>query len=123
MTAILITIHSLFPEINQIYIIYMFVIGMLLNIIYSYILLLIDLKRPQLNNENEISVIQQNDNKLFKYIVTAIICVILWYLQQITKEVQIDADIYIEIAVFLVILLILEFIINKKKDKLYAKIY
>ena len=101
----------------------MFVIGMLLNIIYSYILLLIDLKRPQLNNENEISVIQQNDNKLFKYIVTAIICVILWYLQQITKEVQIDAAIYIEIAVFLVILLILEFIINKKKDKLYAKIY
>ena len=65
MTAILITIHSLFPEINQIYIIYMFVIGMLLNIIYSYILLLIDLKRPQLNNENEISVIQQNDNNCY----------------------------------------------------------
>lgn len=123
MTAILITIHSLFPEINQIYIIYMFVMGMLLNIIYSYILLLIDLKRPQLNNENEISVIQQNDNKLFKYIVTAIICVILWYLQQITKEVQIDIAIYIEIAVFSVILLILEFIINKKKDKLYEKIF
>lgn len=121
--AILITTHYLFPEISLKYLLYMFIIGMLLNIIYSYILLLIDLKRPQLNNENEISVIQQNDNKLLKYIVTAIICVILWYIYQVTKKTSLDIAILIEFIIFSIIWGILEIIINNKKDKLFENIF
>lgn len=122
-TVVLITIYYLFPEIKILYILAMFIVAMLLNVIYSYILLLIDLGRPQLNNESEISVIQQNDNKLFKYIVTAIICVILWYIYQVTKEISMNIAIIIEIAVFSLIILILEVVINKKNDRLFERIY
>jgi hypothetical protein len=90
---------------------------MLLNTIYSYILFFIDLKRPQLNNENDISVLQQNENNLFKYLVTAILCVLLWYLYQVTKELNINTAIIIEIIVCTVIVIILEFIINKKNEE------
>ena len=120
---ILLTIYYLFPEIKGIYILAMFITTMLLNIIYSYILLLIDLKRPELNSESEISIIQQNDNKMFKYIITAIIGVILWYIYQVTKELDLNIAIMIEIGVFSFIIGILEIIINKKKDKLLKNIY
>ena len=123
MIAILITIHYLFPEIGLKYLLYIFIIGMLLNIIYSYILLLIDLKRPQLNNESEISVIQQNDNKLLKYITTVSICVILWYIYQVTKKVSLDISILIEFIILSIIWGILEIILNKKNDELFEKIY
>lgn len=121
--AILATVHWLFPEISLIYLLGIFVISMLLNTIYSYILFFIDLKRPQLNNENDISVLQQNENNLFKYIVTAILCVLLWYLYQVTKELNINTAIIIEIIVCIAIVIILEFIINKKKYKLYDRIF
>ena len=121
--AILATVHWLFPEISLIYLLGIFVISMLLNTIYSYILFFIDLKRPQLNNENDIIVLQQNENNLFKYLVTAILCVLLWYLYQVTKELNINTAIIIEIIVCTVIVIILEFIINKKKYKLYERIF
>lgn len=120
--SVLVTIYYLFPEINYIYLLLMFVIAMLLNIINSYILLLIDLRRPQLNVENEISVVEQNDNKWFKYIVTVGICVILWYLYRITKELSLNMAILIEIIVFSSIVLILEIIIEKNKNKLFERI-
>lgn len=119
---VLITIYYLFPEMSVGYIILLFISGMLLNIINSYVLLLIDLQRPQLNNENEVSVLEQNDNKIFKYIVTVVICVILWYLSEATKELSLNMSILIEIIAFSIIFLILEIIISKKKDALFKNI-
>lgn len=120
--VVIATIHYLFPEITINYLILMFVIGMLLNIINSYILLLIDVKRPQLNSENEVSVVEQNDNKIFKYVVTICICVILWYLYKATEELSLNMSILIEIIVFSVVLLILEVIIAKNKEELFKNI-
>ncbi len=115
-------VHYLIPAIDNLYILLMFIIAMLLNIINSNILLFIDLSRPRLNYENEITIIKQNDNKLFQYILTVVICFILWYLSQITKQLSLNISILIEIIVFSIIVIGMEIIINKKANKLFRKI-
>ena len=120
--VVIATIHYLFPEIEFEYLLLMCIISMLLNIINSYILLLIDLKRPQLSSENEVSVLEQNDNKNFRYVVAVSVCVILWYLSETTKELSLMNSILIEIGVFSVILFVLEVIIAKKKERLFENI-
>lgn len=108
------TIHYLIPAINNLYILLMFVIAMLLNIINTNILLILDLLRPNLNYENEITVIKQNDNKLFQYILTVVSCLIIWYLKEITKETNLNTSIIIEIIVFSIIVIGMEIFISKK---------
>ena len=98
-------------------------IGMLLNVINCCILLLIDLWRPQLNFENEITTVKQNDNNILKYILTVVMCFILWYLKEITKELEINKSILVEGIVFSIILGVIWYIIVRKKEKLFKNIY
>lgn len=120
--VILGTIHYLIPTIDNIYILLMFITAMLLNIINSNILLFVDLLRPRLNYENEIAIIKQNDNKLFQYILTVVCCLIIWYLNEITKELSLNISILIEVILFSIILIGMEIFINKKSNKLFKKI-
>ncbi len=120
--VILGTIHILIPTIENLYILLMFITAMLLNIINSNILLFLDLLRPRLNYENEITVIKQNDNKLFQYILTVASCLIIWYLYEITKELSTNIAILIEIIVFSIIVIGMEIFIHKKANKLFKKI-
>lgn len=122
LVSIIGTIHYLIPEINNIYLLLMFIIAMLLNIINCNILLILDLLRPNLNYENEITVIKQNDNKLFQYILTTVICLILWYLKEVTKELDLNISILIEIIVFSIIVIGMEIFISRKSNKLFKKI-
>lgn len=116
------TIHYLIPAIEFVYVILMFVVGMLLNIINCNILLFLDLLRPSLNYDNDISVVKQNDNKLFQYVLTVIICIVIWYLQEVTKELNLNIAILIEIVVFSLVVVVMEIFINKKNDRLFNKI-
>ena len=120
--VILGTIHCLIPTINNSYILLMFIISMLLNIINSNILLLLDLARPRLNYENEITVIKQNDNKLFQYILTVVMCFIIWYLNEVTKQLNLNIAILIEMIVFSIIVIGMEIFIHEKSNKLFKKI-
>ena len=120
--SVLGTIHYLIPAINISYILLMFITAMLLNIINSNILLFLDLSRPNLNYENDITVIKQNDNKLFQYILTTVSCLVLWYLKEVTKELDINTSILVEIIVFSLIVIGMEVFINKKNNKLFKKI-
>ena len=115
-------IHYIIPAIDNLYILLMFIIAMLLNIINSNILLFIDLSRPRLNYENEVTVIKQNDNKLFQYILTVVICLIIWYLTQVTEELSLNISILIEIIIFSIIVIGMEIFIHKKANKLFKKI-
>lgn len=125
-TIIIVTIlgivHYLIPAIDNIYILSMFVVSMLLNIINSNTLLLLDLLRPNLNYEDEITVIKQNDNKLFQYILTVGLCLIIWYLNEVTKEIDFNVAILVEIITFSIIVIVMEIFINKKAKKLFKKI-
>ena len=115
-------VHHLIPAINNLYILLMFIVAMLLNIINSNILLFIDLQRPRLNYQNEITVIKQNDNKLFQYILTVVMCFIIWYFSQITEKLSLNISILIEIIVLSIVVIGMEIFINKKSNKLFKKI-
>lgn len=114
--------YKLIPEIGGIYILLMFVVAMLLNIINCNILLILDLLRPSLNYENDITVIKQNDNKLFQYILTVVACIVIWYIKEVTEEIDLNIAILVEVIVFSVITLGMEIFIQKKANRLFRKI-
>lgn len=120
--AILGTIKYLIPAIQNVYILLMFIVAMLLNIINSNILLFLDLARPSLNYENEVTVIKQNDNKLFQYILTVVSCIIIWYLKKVTENLSLNISILIEICIFMLVVIGMEVFINKRSNRLFRKI-
>lgn len=120
--TILVAVKYLIPVIDVQYILLMFIVSMLLNIINSNTLLFLDLLRPQLNYENDISVIKQNDNKLFHYILTVLMCIIIWYLKEVTKALSLNVSILIEIIVFAIVIIGMEIFINKKNNRLFKHI-
>lgn len=121
--TIAISTKIIMPHISILYILGIIGIAMLINIINCYILLMIDISRPKLNYINEITVVKQNDNNIFKYILTLTMCLLIWYLEEVTKGVSLNLSILIEVLVLLGIVAILNIIILKRKDKLFKKIY
>ena len=120
--TVLTAVRILFLEIGFTYILLMFVVSMIINLINNYILLFIDLWRPQLSLDSEISVVNQNENKLLKYILTAVMCLCIWYIKEITQNLDMNKAIIVEISIFIIIFIILNVILVRKKDKLFKKI-
>ena len=112
----------LIPEISIIYLIVMFVISILLNIINSFLMLAVDLRRPNLEWDNETDAIKQNKNKLYQYVLTIIIILILIYLQQIFEKINFNLFIIMILFILIFILFLINKIIKNKINKLFNKI-
>ena len=110
------------PSVENVYYIDMFIIAMLLNIIYNYLLVFVDLWRPQTHLESEVNVVKQNENNKIKYIISTIICLILWYIKEVTKNINLNTAIKIEMLVFIIICVILNIIVLANKEKLFKNI-
>lgn len=110
------------PSISWNYIIYMFLIAMLLNIINSQSMLIIDFIRPKLNWDTEYAVLKQNNNKIFQYVFTVLIICILMYLEKALKGVNLDIALIITNIVFAAIIVVINTFVYKKQDKLYKNI-
>lgn len=119
---VLVTFYILIPGIGVTNILYMFIISILLNINNNYLLLFIDLWRPQLHLESEISIIKQNENTMFKYILTTSICLIIWYIKEITEKIDMQQAILIAIIIHTIIFIILNTIVIRKKDRIFKNI-
>ena len=117
------TSKNLLPGVSEKYFLLIFFVAMLLSIIDSFILILIDLWKPQLNFENEISIVKQNDNNIFKYALLVASCMIIAYLYQIMKDINLDLAILIESAILFIIILILNVIVIMKNEKLLKNIF
>lgn len=100
-----------------------FILAMLVNIINSYILVLIDLKKPNLNWTNQESVTKNGGNKLYQYVVTIITFFILNYFVKILNGVSYIKSMIIVNIIFLIILIIIKKYIKNNIKKLYKKIY
>lgn len=114
---------NLLPGVSEKYFLLIDFVAMLLSIIDSFILILIDLWKPQLNFENEISIIKQNDNNIFKYALLVASCMIIAYLYQIMKDINLNLAILIESAILFIIILILNVIVIMKNEKLLKNIF
>lgn len=112
----------LIPEINIIYLFILFIIGLILNIINSFLMLIVDLIRPNLEWDNEIDAIKRNKNKLYQYVLTIIIVLFLIYLAKIFKNINLNLSIIIILLILIFLLFLINKIIRNKINKLFNKI-
>ena len=119
---ILVVTKYLVPEISIIYLIVMFIIGLILNIINSFLMLVVDLRRPNLEWDNETDAIKQNKNKLYQYVLSIIISLILIYFKNIFEKINLNLAIIIILFILLIILFLINKLIKNKINKLFNKI-
>lgn len=118
---ILILLKVILPEFNLIYLFLIFIISNLFNTINSELMVVVDLYKPNLNWKADYEAIK-NNNKLFQYVLTILIILILIYFNKIFDKL----NLIISCLLIILILIILIFIINKiikiNINKLFKKI-
>ena len=121
--VVLALIYYYIPAIGLINILLIFIISIFINLINSYLMVVVDLRKPYLNWNSEHSVIKRNDNKSFQYALTIIMILLFLYLSNIFKEVNVTLTLVIEIIIFMIIFIIIDRIIKKNIQKIFDKIY
>lgn len=119
-TAIVMLITT--PQIPIWYYIAGILIAMVLNIINSFIMLIVDLKKPNLDWTSEASALKDNGNKLYQYVTTIIIVLLLTYLAQVFEKINIMISLLAIFIFFFIILFIINTYIKKRINKLFSKI-
>lgn len=115
-------IWYLIPSINILYLWMIFIIATFINIINSYLMLVVDLRRPNLDWDTQYSVVKKSDNKLFQYALMIVNVIFLMYIANILEDENILVALLFEMVVFIVIWIILDRCIKKWKNKLFNKI-
>lgn len=110
------------PRISILYYLVGILIAMILNIINSFLMTVVDLRKPNLNWITETSAIKDNGNKLYQYVTTIVIILLLMYLTKIFKDVNIVKSFSIIIIILLIILFIINIFIKNNIIKLFKKI-
>ncbi len=97
--------------------------AMILNIINCFVMTIVDLKKPNLDWITETSVFKDNGNKLYQYVLTIIIVLILMYFTKIFNGINILFSLCIMTGILILILILLIIYIKKNINKLFKKIY
>ena len=118
---ILILIKLIFVEFNFIYLFFIFIISNLLNIINSELMVLVDFYKPNLKWKTEYETVK-NDNKLFQYVLTIFIILILVYFNKIFKDLNLNISCFLIILIFVLLIFIINKIIKININKLFEKI-
>ena len=111
------------PTINIFNFLILFILSNLLNIINSLTMLIVDLKRPNLNWNNETTALKENSNKLFHYILTIIIILFLIYLNKLFNQVNFNISIILTIIILMIIISIINLYVKKNIKKIFEKIF
>ena len=96
---------------------------MILNIINSFLMLIVDLKKPNLDWITETSVLKDNRNKLYQYVLTILIVLTLLYFTKIFNNIDIKLSVSIISIIFIVTLIIILLYIKRNINKLFKNIY
>ena len=119
---ILLVIYFLIPKITIIYTLQMFVVSIFVILINSYTMLIVDLKRPILNWDSEYMVIKKNPNKVFQYAFMIIMILIFLYLGKVLKDINTNVAMIMQIGLFALIFLIINFGVKKNYKNLFRNI-
>ena len=119
---ILILVKLIFPSFDFIYLIFLFIMGNLLNILNSNLMVLVDLYKPNLNWNADYEAIKNNNNKLFQYVLTIIIILLLVYFYKIFLDINLNLACFLIILILIILNLILNKIIKININKLFNKI-
>ena len=104
------------------YIIITFIIAMLINILNSYLLLITNLRKPNLNWQTETSASKDNGNRMVQYGLTIINILILIYFTKIFKNININISLLIILFIYLIFILIINKYLKLNNKKLFNKI-
>ena len=115
-------IYYLIPQIGFINIIIMFIITIFINLINSYLMLIVDLRRPNLNWNSEMAVIKKSENKIFQYGFMIGMILILMYLTKLLETLNLKLAMLIEILIFGIAFILIDRIVKKKSTKIFNKI-
>ena len=102
----------------------MFINSIILGILNSILMLIVDLKRPFLNWNTEYEVIKQNGNKLFQYVYTIMIVLLLMYFINVLDTINFNIALIIITSILTMLIIITDrYVKNQiKKNKLFNKI-
>ena len=102
----------------------MFINSIILGILNSILMLIVDLKRPFLNWNTEYEVIKQNGNKLFQYVYTIMIVLLLMYFINVLDTINFNIALIIITSILTMLIIITDrYVRNQiKKNKLFNKI-
>lgn len=115
-------IWYLIPSINVLYLLMILIIATFINFINSYLMLIVDLRRPNLTWDTEYSVVKKSDNKFFQYAFMIISVLFLMYIANILEEINIVTALIVEMIIFAVIFISIDRGIKKWQNKLFNKI-
>lgn len=115
-------LHYVMPVIENKYYIYIFILGGLLNILNSYVMLIVDLLRPKLEWDTEYALLKQNNNKIFQYVFTICIIMLLIYLNNIFQGINLDVSILLTGIIFVIFIIIINIVVKIKQIKLFKNI-
>ena len=99
-----------------------FITLLIINILESYMLILVDLKRPKINWDSETTVVKQNMNILIGYFIQIIMCVIIIFAIVMIENTILNSLFIVNIGMILACLLVKQYI-RKNEVKLFSKIY
>ena len=120
--TVVITIGILAPSISFGHLFLTFVIGMIINIINSFLMVIVDLKRPNLNWDSEYIVMKQNNNKLFQYVTTVGIILFVSYISKVCEGINLNIAMMATGIIFAVILIILDKYVKMNIVRLFKNI-
>lgn len=120
--GMIIVIYLNIPQISVLYYIAGFLIAMILNIINSFIMLVVDFRNPNLDWISETSPIKDNKNKLFQYVTTIVIILVITYFAKIFGNININLSVSIITIIFFIILFLINIFIKNNINKLFEKI-
>lgn len=110
------------PQIKFIYLFMILIISILINLINSYLMLIVDLRRPNLNWDTEYTVVKKSENKFFQYAFMIINVLFLMYIAKILEDVNMIGALIGEIIIFAIIFVIIDRCVKKWQHKLFNKI-
>ena len=119
---VLILIGYILPSINSGYLLTIFAISIVINLINCYLMLIVDLRRPNLNWNTEEAVVKKSDNKFFQYALLIANVLLLVYMASLFREINIMIAMLAELLVYSIIFVIIDRCVNKWKSKLFDKI-
>ena len=120
--VILVILRYAISSLSWSYMIAIFIIAMLLNIINSYTMLIIDFIRPKLNWDTEYAILKQNNNKTFQYVFTVLIIFLLIYLSKVLEGINLNIALIITGIIFSIMILLINILVYNKQDKLFKNI-
>ena len=123
-TIILLCTKLIFVKISIWNMICIFFLCLVISVLNSYLMLIVDIKRPILDWNSEIEVLKQNGNKIFQYVWTIIVVIILMYIKGTFEDMNLYIGMLATFAIFGILLFIADTYVRKqiKKNKLFKNI-